>query len=114
MTQWTRDHVLAAVQRYFSDKGTSGVLKLLDQYEDLKEQSRVQVAILKLSDGDLGKLRHNIDIARQDYRDVLWWSELPVSPEDDPIDGSLGKIETRPNTDQKGSEAKKHGKQRKS
>jgi len=89
MTHWTRAHVLAAVERYFPDKGATGVLKLLDQYEDGTGRERVQVAVLQLSDGDLDKLRHYVEAARQDFRDVLLWSELPVSPEDDPVNGIL-------------------------
>jgi len=32
------------------------------------------MAILKLSEGDLTKLRHYIDAAQQDYRDVIYWA----------------------------------------
>jgi hypothetical protein len=88
MTKWTRAHVLAAVRRYFPDKEAAGILKLLDQYEEGEGRERIQVAILKVSTGDLDRLRHNIEVARKDYRDVLWWSEVPVSPDDNPLDGS--------------------------
>ena len=39
------------------------------------ESARVQLAILKLSEGDPEKLRHYVQAARTDYRDVLAWAE---------------------------------------
>ena len=42
-----------------------------------KESERVQIAILKLSEGDPKKLIDYIDAARIDYRDVLAWAEYP-------------------------------------
>jgi hypothetical protein len=33
--------------------------------------------VLKLSQGDLGKLREYLEVARTDYRDVLFWAETP-------------------------------------
>ena len=41
------------------------------------EPLRVQVAILKLSEGELKKLEHYLARAQQDYRDVLAWAEYP-------------------------------------
>jgi hypothetical protein len=41
------------------------------------EQERVQLAVLKLSDGNPDKLRQNIQAAKIDYRDVLAWAEYP-------------------------------------
>lgn len=38
---------------------------------------RVQLAILKLSEGDTERLLHFIEAARIDYRDVLAWAEYP-------------------------------------
>jgi hypothetical protein len=56
------------------------VLSILDEYgkeAHEEERERVQLAILKLSSGDEGKLLHNVVAAKQDYRDVLMWSEEP-------------------------------------
>lgn len=39
------------------------------------ESDRVRTAIAYLADNDLQKIRHYIDQAQQDYRDVLWWAE---------------------------------------
>ncbi len=74
----TREDVLAAVGQQFPDRDAATVLALLDRYGTRRsepERERVQLAILKLSGGDIEKLRHDLDVARQDYRDVLYWAE---------------------------------------
>jgi hypothetical protein len=51
----------------------------------------VQLAILKLSDGDTDKLLYYTDLAIKDFRDVLFWTEpvIPLAPKspDDTIYG---------------------------
>ncbi len=84
MAAWTRDDVIAAIKRDFSDGAMKGILSVLDRYgSDTSEngRARVQIAILKLSEGDFTKLVHNTDVAIQDFRDVLWWSDTPVERE---------------------------------
>ncbi len=39
-----------------------------------REVVRVQLAILHLARGDMERLLHFVEVARRDYRDVLWWS----------------------------------------
>ena len=41
------------------------------------ERERVQLAILKLSEGNEEKLREFVAVAKRDYRDVLFWAENP-------------------------------------
>jgi hypothetical protein len=41
------------------------------------ERERVQLAILKLSEGDIGRLQRYVEVAKADYRDVLAWAEYP-------------------------------------
>ncbi len=56
------------------------VLKLLDTdglRPHERERERVQLAILKLSEGSEEKLRQNVEVAKRDYRDVLFWAEYP-------------------------------------
>jgi hypothetical protein len=56
------------------------VLKLLDAYgvqSYERERERVHVAILTLSEGDDAKLRYFIEVAKRDYRDVLFWADCP-------------------------------------
>jgi hypothetical protein len=35
---------------------------------------RVRCSVLKLSEGDMGKLEHAVDRANRDWRDVMVWS----------------------------------------
>jgi len=51
--------------------GTYGI----ESYE--RERERVQLAILKLSEGNEEKLREFTAIAKRDYRDVLFWADNP-------------------------------------
>jgi predicted Fe-Mo cluster-binding NifX family protein len=55
-------------------------LELLDTYgvESYEhERERVQLAILKLSEGNEEKLREFVAVAKRGYRDVLFWAENP-------------------------------------
>ena len=54
------------------------VLKLLDTdglRPHERERERVQLAILKLSEGNEERLRQYVGVAKRDYRDVLFWAE---------------------------------------
>ncbi|HEY5701658.1 MAG TPA: hypothetical protein VIT83_06180 [Gammaproteobacteria bacterium] len=42
-----------------------------------RETDRVRLAILKLSGNTLDGMRRYLEIAKQDYRDVLAWAEYP-------------------------------------
>src|SRR6266567_7531746 len=76
----SRDEVVAVVQRTFPDSNCAHVLELLEDYgveSYEREHERVQLAILKLSEGNEEKLREFIAVAKRDYRDVLFWAEYP-------------------------------------
>ena len=76
----TRDEVIAAIQKSFPERNTEQVLVLLDTYggeSNERERERVQLAILKLSEGNEEKLREFVAIAKRDYRDVLFWADNP-------------------------------------
>jgi hypothetical protein len=59
-------------------------LLLLDTYESSKRErsdagrARVQLAILKLSDGRINKLEDAVVLANRDFRDVLAYAEYPT------------------------------------
>lgn len=59
-----------------SDPDSDSLLELLQSYQG-EGQVRVQIAILKLSEGDPDKLRQFIEAAKVDFRDVLAWAEYP-------------------------------------
>ena len=59
------------------------VLALLSKYgrqSSHREVDRVRRAILTLSRGEVERVRHNVEVAQRDYRDVLYWAEYPPDP----------------------------------
>ena len=73
----TAELVDALVARLFRPEVRAEAAGLLGQYGTQaheREEIRVRVAALKLSDGSLDRLRDLITRAKQDYRDVLAWS----------------------------------------
>jgi hypothetical protein len=75
-----REEIVAAVQRTFPESSQTRVMGLLDSYgveSYERERERVQLAILKLSEGNEEKLREFVAVAKRDYRDVLFWAENP-------------------------------------
>ena len=76
----SRDEVVLVVQKTFPESAHARVLELLDTYgveSYERERERVQLAILKLSEGNEEKLREFVAVAKRDYRDVLFWAENP-------------------------------------
>jgi hypothetical protein len=81
----SREDVERVVRRDFPTGSFSEVLAILDGYglEDYhQEKARVQLAVLKLADGSLEKLRREIEEAKCDFRDVLSAAEYPAYPWD--------------------------------
>jgi hypothetical protein len=77
---YSRDDVLASVRTIFPGSDWASVVALLDRYgvaAHERERERVQVAILKLSEGSEDKVREYVDVAKRDHRDVLFWAEYP-------------------------------------
>jgi hypothetical protein len=76
----SRLEVEALANALFPDLGDGVVISLLDQYgaeAHERERDRVQLAILRMSNGDVDKLLTYIAAAKEDYRDVLMWDEMP-------------------------------------
>ena len=76
----SREEVLASVRASFPKESRARALELLDTYgvaAHERERERVQLAILKLSEGNEEKLRQHVNVAKRDYRDVLFWAEYP-------------------------------------
>lgn len=76
--QGQQEPLADVARRLFAEGQLVDVFAALDQYTG-PEPERVQRAILTLSGGDVGKLAHNVAVALQDYRDVLYWAEYPPS-----------------------------------
>jgi hypothetical protein len=76
----SRARLVAAVGASFPRADPHAILAILDEYgvePYQRERDRVQLAIVNLSEGDDAKLRYFLEVAKQDYRDVLFWSDNP-------------------------------------
>ena len=56
----TADKAIAMIQQFEKNQGLN---------------PRVTRCIIHLSDGDITKLKSNIDAANQDWRDIIYWAE---------------------------------------
>ena len=83
MPRVSRDDVERVVRRDFTAADCATVFAVLDEYGNdagqERDNTRVQLAALKLAHGDLKELRRHIVAARQDYRDVLSAAEYPMA-----------------------------------
>jgi hypothetical protein len=74
----SREDVKRIVRREFPAQNEDEILKLLDSYGTEsyhRERERVQLAVLKLAEGNIDDLLHYLSAAIVDYRDVLIWAE---------------------------------------
>lgn len=80
MARTTRRKVLEKVAQYWPDVDSQEVMNILDEYGvEIHERgrARVQLAILKLSEGERERLDGLVGMAKRDYRDVLAYAEYP-------------------------------------
>ncbi len=78
MRTFSREDVLLLIPHVFPHEDLATITELLDLYgaESYEnERERVQMAILKLSNGDIDRLLANLALAKRDYRDVLMAAE---------------------------------------
>jgi hypothetical protein len=83
---YTRDLVIAKVNRCFRYDGETKILEILDLYGNQSVETargRVQIAMLKLCEGNLEKLQKLVRDAQADYRNVLAWAEYPEAMKKD-------------------------------
>jgi hypothetical protein len=74
----SREDVLRIVRREFPPDERRAALELLDEYgSDYGCRERVQLAILKLSRGDIEQVRRYVRVAQVDFRDVIAPAEYP-------------------------------------
>jgi len=80
MSLYTKKKLFDKIQSYWPEAHCQEIIDLLDQYgveSYEKEQTRVQLAILKLCQGDRSQLQALVKTAKTDYRDVLALAEYP-------------------------------------
>ena len=75
----TRADVERVLRRDFPEDSFAAALSLLDEYHagSGPPSARVQLAVLKLAEGDLAALKRFIEDAKADHRDVIGWAEYP-------------------------------------
>jgi hypothetical protein len=61
--------------RHFRPTEHDEVRKLLAPH--LVDCNRIAQYILRLADGDLAKIPHLLDVAREDFRNIIFWVENP-------------------------------------
>jgi hypothetical protein len=72
--------VINKIRQYWPDEDPQAILAILNQYgtEEMERgRTRVHLAILKLSEGELSKLPNLVVMAKRDYRDVIAYAEYP-------------------------------------
>ena len=75
---WNR--VWQKIARYWPDTDPEEIMGILNEYGTKsfeRGRQRVQLAILKLSDGEIDELPKLVKMAKRDYRDVLAYAEYP-------------------------------------
>jgi hypothetical protein len=80
MVRITRSKVLEKITQYWPDVDPQEVMNFLDEYgveSHEQERARVQLAILKLSEGERARLEELVGIAKREFRDVLAYAEYP-------------------------------------
>ena len=76
--KYSRDNIIQAIKISFPNLENKVVLDMLDRYgkESCEyEKERVQLAIIKISVGDILKLHEYVNLAKIDYRDILMSAE---------------------------------------
>ena len=77
----SRTAVVEAIAAAFPAEARARVRAMVDAYGGApheREGERVQLAIVRLSEGDEAKLGYFLSVAKQDYRDVLFWADNPT------------------------------------
>ena len=80
MIEYSRELVISKIEKDFNKKyrelAKSG-LELYGTENHEIERERVQMAILKLANGNIDELSRLVKIAKKDYRDVIALAEYP-------------------------------------
>lgn len=79
-SQNSQEQLLEAIKQTFPAAEPEAILEVLSRYGQApheREQQRVHLAMLKVSQGDLDKLNAALKLAKEDYRDILMQAEYP-------------------------------------
>jgi hypothetical protein len=75
---WTRERVVATVAEQFPPDLRTAVLSALDEYlgDTPAGRARVQLAVLKIAEGDIKRVQELAGHATVDFRDILYTADL--------------------------------------
>ena len=73
------DDILRIVKRDYPAESEKETLEILRHYKSNNDKSdyRVWASLLKISEGNIEKLRININVAKNDFRDIVANAEYP-------------------------------------
>ena len=63
------------IQKSFKQRSKDAIELIQKQLADTKMSNRIIRCVIFLADGDLEKLEYYIDLAKTDYRDVIFMAE---------------------------------------
>jgi hypothetical protein len=81
--------VFSKIKRMWPETNPEEIIELLNQYGTESWESgraRVQLAILKLSEGNVDRLPELVRMAKRDWRDVLAYAEYPEEMRTHPLE----------------------------
>lgn len=76
MIKYSRNKVNSKILKCFPNVKLETITNNLDSYKSTKPE-RVHLAILKLCNNDIEKLKELVTTANNDFRDVIAWAEYP-------------------------------------
>ncbi len=82
MAEYNKDLILAKIKQTFPNEEPEKIFSILNNSSERNEE-RTQLAVLKLSEGDLENLHQSLEAAEADRRDVLAWAEYPEEMKND-------------------------------
>lgn len=78
------------IEREFREPGSA--TDVIDVVGAVNESERVQAAVVVCAAGDLARLRDALDLAKQDWRDVLMNADLAGEDWPSRLDAELGPV----------------------
>ena len=78
MAEYTKDLILAKIKQAFPNEEPERIFSILG-----RNDKRTQLAVLKLSEGDLEEMQRLLEVAKADWRDVLAWADYPEEMKND-------------------------------
>ena len=73
------DDIVARIEREFGAGARAGIELVLQPMLESGDAWRVVRCVLVLAAGDIARLRHYVEQATRDYRDVIYWAEYDAS-----------------------------------